>query len=64
MPTYAFCGEQVWRPPDKTMPTFRVSKKSWDEGLSAKVSFVTDGSLRILKKTGGKFLKKIISAIS
>ena len=40
-PTYAFHGKEAWRPPDNATPTFRVPNKSWDQGLSADVSFVS-----------------------
>ena len=37
----AFRGERAWRPPETVTPTFKVSNKSWDPGLSADVAFVS-----------------------
>ena len=39
--TYVFCGKRLWYPPDNATLTFRVPKTSWDQGLSADVSFIS-----------------------
>ena len=36
-----FYGRRAWQPHDNATPTFRVPNISWDQGLSAEVSFVS-----------------------
>ena len=65
--TYAFRGEEAWRPPDHATPTFRVPNKSWDPGLSADVRFVSVLAMVLseyYKTLEENFRIKIISAIS
>ena len=67
MRTYAFRAERAWRPPDNATPTFGVPNKSWNQGLSADVKFVSVLAIvlsQYWKRLEEKFQNEIISAIS